>query len=244
MSEAKDPRDVTDGEDIETLGQALRVFFSRPGPRLIAKNAAVAWGVRAFLGPPVLSELAICAGVVAWWPFQEWLAHKYLLHLEPREIFGKKLDPLFSQKHRKHHVNPRDIDLTLLPMEVVRGAMPGNIAAWLLLAGVRRQAVTGIAAYATMALAYEWTHFIVHTGYKPKSEYAKKVRKNHRLHHYRNENYWLGFVAPLVDRVFGTDPDPRKVPASKTVRDLFGLEAREAGAREAEAGDADATQAS
>jgi len=232
MTEDRDPLTVTDGEEIETLAEAVRVFFSRPGPRFIAKNAALGWGLRAFLGPPVLSEVAICAGVVAWWPLQEWLAHKHLLHHEPREIFGKKVDPLFAQKHRAHHVDPRDIDLTLLPKEVLHAAMPANVAAWLLLAGVRRQAVTGMAAYATMALAYEWTHFIVHTGYKPKSAYAKRVRKNHRLHHYRNENYWLGFVAPMIDRILGTDPDPRKVPASKTVRDLFGLEQQ---AREAEA---------
>ncbi len=228
MSAPRDPREIMDGEEIRTLGEALRVFFSRPGPRLIAKNAAVAWGVRAFLGPPAPSELAICAGVVLWWPFQEWLAHKYLLHLEPRDLFGKRFDPLFSRKHRKHHANPRDIDLTLLPMHVLRAAMPANVALWALLFGARRQAVTGVAAYATMALVYEWTHFIVHTGVKPKTAYGKRVRKNHRLHHYRNENFWFGFTAPIVDRVLGTDPDPRAAPFSKTARDLFGLEAQDA----------------
>ncbi len=227
MNESTRPRDVTDGEDIKTLRDAVRVFFSRPGPRRIARDAAIAWGVRALLGPPTLSDVTACAGVVASWPVQEWLAHKYLLHLEPREIFGKKLDPLFAQAHRKHHVNPRDIDLTLLPHEVVHVAQRVNVAAWLLLVGPRRHAVTGIAAYTTMALVYEWTHFIVHTGYKPKSEYAKRVRKNHRLHHYRNENYWLGFIVPALDGLLGTEPDPRSVSASKTVRDLFGLEAQE-----------------
>jgi len=226
--ESKRPREVTDGEDIKTLREAARVFFSRPGPRFIAKNAAIAWSVRALLGPPRPSELAICAGVVAWWPLQEWLAHKYILHLEPREIFGTRIDPMFAQKHRAHHANPRDVDFTLLPMEVLRAAMPANVAVWLLSTGMRRQAVTGVAAFATMALAYEWTHFIVHTGVKPKTAYGKRVRQNHRMHHYRNENYWFGFIAPLVDRVLGTEPEPRDVPFSKTARDLFGLGAADA----------------
>ena len=221
-------RDVIDGEDIKTLRDAARVFFSRPGPRFIARNAAIAWGVRAMLGPPRPAELAICAGVVAWWPLQEWLAHKYVLHLAPREIFGRRIDPMFAQKHRQHHANPRDIDLTLLPMQVLRAAMPANVAVWLLSIGMRREAVTGIAAFATMALVYEWTHFIVHTGVKPKTAYGRRVRRNHRMHHYRNEKYWLGFIAPLVDQIFGTEPNPRDVPFSKTARDLFGLEAQAA----------------
>ena len=218
-----------DGEAITTLEEAVSLYFSKPGPRRIAAYAAAAWGARIALGRPRASDVATCAAVAAWWPLQEWLAHKYLLHLEPRE---GRIDPLFAKRHRAHHVEPREIDLTLLPIEVLDAAMPANVALWLLAFGPRRTALTGIAAYATMALVYEWTHFIVHTGYKPKSELAKKIRRYHRLHHYRNENNWLGFTLPWVDEVLGTAPDPRSVPFSKTARDLFGLRAKAAGSSE------------
>ena len=183
------PDRPVDGQRIETLRDAARVFFSRPGPRLIAKQAALGWAVRACLGPPTITELGICGAVVAWWPFQEWLAHKHLLHIEPREILGRRVDPLFARKHRAHHREPRDVDLTLLPPEVIRAAIPANLAFWVVVTGASpRKAATGIAAYSTMALLYEWTHFLVHTGVKPKSRFFKRVRRNHRFHHYRNED--------------------------------------------------------
>ncbi len=219
-----------DGEEITTLREAATVFFSKPGPRRTAAYAASAWAARIALGKPRFADVATCATVAAWWPLQEWLAHKYLLHLEPRE--GRS-DPLFARRHRAHHVEPREIDLTLLPPEILDAAMPANVALWLLLLGPKRTAVTGIAAYSTMALLYEWTHFLVHTGYKPKSALAKKIRRYHRLHHYRSEDHWLGFTMPWVDEVLGTAPDPRTVPFSKTARDLFGLRAKAARAEEA-----------
>jgi sterol desaturase/sphingolipid hydroxylase (fatty acid hydroxylase superfamily) len=150
--------------------------------------------------------------------------HKHLLHLEPRTVLGVRVDPLFARKHRAHHRDPRDVDLTLLPSSVIAGAIPGAGAAWLMLLGPRRAALTAMAAYSTMALVYEWTHFIVHTGVRPKTAYGKKVRRNHRLHHYRHEAHWLGFTLPAVDAWLGTDPDPATVPRSKTAMDLHGLE--------------------
>lgn len=214
-----------DGEAVTTLRDAAELFFSKPGPRRLAAYAAAGWVARLALGKPVLGDLAACAGVAAYWPLQEWVAHKYLLHLPPRE--GGK-DPLFVRSHRAHHVEPRELDLTLLPLEVLDVTMPANVALWLVMLGPRRTAMTGIAASATMALLYEWTHFLVHTGYRPRSELFSKVRRYHRLHHYRNENAWFGFTMPWVDEILGTAPEPRSVPFSKTARDLFGLRAKAA----------------
>lgn len=226
------PREQSDAEAIRTYAEALRVFWSRPGPRVIAATAGAMWGLRALLGPPGPRDVLAAGAAVAWWPFQEWLMHKHLLHLEPREILGVRFDPLFARKHRAHHADPRDVDKTMLPVSVILGAIPGASVGWLLLCGPRRSTVTAMAAYSTMALLYEWTHFIVHTGVPPTSAFAKKVRRNHRLHHYRHEDYWLGFTLPQVDAWLGTDPDPASVPRSRTAMDLHGLEAAAAGAAE------------
>lgn len=221
--------DVHDLASITTYREAVRVFFSRPGPRRIARTAAAAWLTRAALGPPGPAEVAIAAGVAAWWPLQEWLMHRYLLHLEPRTIAGRTFDPMFASRHRYHHEHPTDVDGTLLPVPVISAAIPAAGAIFLGLLGPRRRAVTAMATYSTMALAYEWTHFIVHTGVKPESAYGKKVRRNHLMHHFRNERYWLGFTVPMVDRWLGTDPDPGSVPHSKTATDLHGLRAAREG---------------
>jgi hypothetical protein len=217
--------------EIRTLREAARVFFSRPGPRWLAAKAVTAWSLRALHGPPRLGDVAVVAGVALYWPLQEWVLHRYLLHLEPREIGGRRVDTLFSRKHRAHHRDPRDVDLTLLPPPVLRALIPADVGLWWLLAPARRTALTGMAAMTTAALAYEWTHFLVHTSYQPRTRFFARVRRNHRNHHFRNENYWLGFTWPLVDTLLGTDPDPKSVPVSATARDLHGLGDEGAGPR-------------
>lgn len=221
-----DPRTVTELSSITTYREALRVFFSRPGPRAIAASAGLSWLARAALGPPGLSEPLVMATVIAWWPLQEWLAHKHLLHLRPKKTPFGTFDPVFSQRHRWHHEHPDDVDGTLLPPRVIYTGIPMAGAILTGLLGPRRRALSAFATYSTMALVYEWTHFIVHTGVRPKREYVKTLRRNHLLHHFRNEQYWLGFTAPIVDRMLGTDPDPAGVPRSKTAMDLHGLRAQ------------------
>ena len=215
--------EIRDGESVRDLREALRIFWSKPGPKVIAATAGTTWAMRALLGPPGLGDVVAVGAAITWWPFQEWLMHKHLLHLEPRTILGVRLDPLFARKHREHHQDPRDIDRTMLPVPAILGAIPLASGGWLVLFGPRRAALTAMATYSTMALLYEWTHFLVHTGVAPKSDFAKRVRRNHRLHHYRNEEYWLGFTWPDVDRWLGTEPEPASVPRSKTAMDLHGL---------------------
>jgi hypothetical protein len=217
------PREVHDLTTLTTYRAALRVFFSRPGPRRIAATAASCWLARAALGPASPGEVALAASVAAWWPLQEWLMHRHLLHLEPRTIGPWTFDPIFAKRHRFHHQHPSDVDGTLLPVAVIEAAIPAASAALLLLSGPRRRTVTAMATYSTMALVYEWTHFLVHTGIRPEGGYFRKVRQNHRLHHFRSEHHWLGFTVPLVDRWLGTDPDPASVPRSQTATDLHGL---------------------
>lgn len=208
---------------IDTRARAVRVFFSRRGPRRILASAATMWTVRALLGPPGPADVVAAGLTAAWWPLQEWLMHKHLLHMAPKELFGRKIDPSFARTHRAHHRDPRDVDRTLLPVEVVTGAIPVSTGIFLLLGGPRRATVTAMATYSTMALFYEWTHFIVHTNVEPKTAYGRRVKRNHLLHHFRNEHHWLGFTVPEVDRWLGTDPPPGSVPRSPTASRLHGL---------------------
>jgi hypothetical protein len=219
-----DGPEPVDAETLKTLDQAVQMFFSRRGPRFLLKASAATLGLRALFGRPRWSDAAIVAGVLAYWPFQEWAMHKYLLHIEPTERNGKKVDPRFAQRHRAHHRYPRDLDLAMLPREVLQQGMVANALLWLLLAPNRRAATTGIAAVTTMTLIYEWTHYIVHTGYRPKGELLRRIRRNHRRHHFYNENFWHTFTFPAVDTLLGTDPDLRSVDKSETARNLHGLD--------------------
>ena len=71
-----------------------------------------------------------------------------------------------------------------------------------------------------MIFLYEWTHFLIHTAYRPRSAAYKAIWRNHRLHHFKNEHFWHGVTNNFSDRVLGTNPDQREVAKSDTARAL------------------------
>src|SRR5437867_3847204 len=71
-----------------------------------------------------------------------------------------------------------------------------------------------------MILLYEWTQFLIHTAYRPRSAAYKTIWKNHRLHHFKNEHFWHGITNNLSDRVLGTNPDQHDIRKSETARTL------------------------
>jgi sterol desaturase/sphingolipid hydroxylase (fatty acid hydroxylase superfamily) len=70
--------------------------------------------------------------------------------------------------------------------------------------------------------AYEWIHFLIHTGHRPRSRYYRSIWRNHLLHHYKNEHYWHGITNTVSDRLLGTYRDQAEVPRSPTARTLHG----------------------
>jgi len=55
---------------------------------------------------------------------------------------------------------------------------------------------------------YEWSHFLIHTPYVPKTRWYRSIWRNHRLHHYKHEGYWLGITSKLGDRVLLVESRP------------------------------------
>ena len=228
----KDDPARVDVSKIDTLDEAARVFFSQRGVQEMIAFAGLMWFLRSLQGRPRVSDAVVAGGIAAFWPLQEWGAHKFLLHLKPTEA----RDPFFAQAHRAHHRDPRDLQRILLPPRVTRAAMPASYVLFRVAMPTKRMGLTATATYATMAVVYEWMHFWVHTGYRPKSTLGKRIRKNHHLHHYRNEAHWFGFTIPHVDAWLGTDPDPRDVPRSRTAMDLHGMNETDARAGRAPVG--------
>jgi hypothetical protein len=69
---------------------------------------------------------------------------------------------------------------------------------------------------------YEFVHLMQHTRYRPRSRYYAGLTRRHRLHHFRNEHYWLGITSSIGDRLLRTDPAKGDVPPSDTARSLSG----------------------
>jgi hypothetical protein len=214
-----------------TLGGALRLFASFPTPRVLAASVLVWALLRASAGAWGLTDTLIVVGVVVWWPFQEWLLHVALLHFRPRTVWGRRIDPLAARTHRWHHRNPWIVEGIFLPPAFLWVLTPLHALVWWTLCSSPAHALTGVTAYTAAALVYEWTHFIAHMPYTPRSRYAKTICRNHQLHHFKNERYWHAFTVPAIDRLMGTGPDPAGVPRSDTVRTLGVDEDADAGAQ-------------
>ena len=197
-----------------------RLFFRQLSPRLIALALLASLGLRLALGGFGSGDLITAAVIVAVQPFQEWNIHVFILHFRPRRTrSGKKIDLYIARKHRAHHVDPNHIGLTLVQTPALVGLILGFAV---ITAAILRSplALTADVAGYVMLMAYEWTHFIIHSSWAPRSWVYKRVWRAHRLHHYKNEHYWFGITTHLADHILRTYPDRSAVETSPTARDL------------------------
>ena len=158
----------------------------------------------------------------------EWVLHLFLLHA-PDD--SRRMSVLGTGSgHREHHLDPLNIGwillggvdalvfLVLIAIWTAAWSLPllwlvGSISLGAYLTAL-------LAAYVSLA-HYEWVHLLVHTRYRAKTRYYRRLTTNHRLHHYRNERYWLGVTTNSGDRLFRTYPKGKSdVPLSETARTL------------------------
>ena len=218
------------GPEIKTLGGAVREFAKRHSPWMILGAIALLAIARGFAGPLTWRDGVAVAAMLVIYPFGEWAIHVYLLHAKPVRIRGRNFETVAARAHRAHHRDPTDLDMVLLywwqaaflmlvavPITIGLGALIVTVAAGDVPLGALVSAA--IAGYC-MVFAYEWTHFLIHTAYRPRSRYYRSIWRTHRLHHFKNEHYWHGITNTIADHVLGTDPDQRDVPRSQTARRL------------------------
>ena len=177
---------------------------------------AVVWSLRLFVGQWNLWDAVVVAGVLAFWPVQEWLIHVFVLHLQPFTVLGRRIDPIISRNHRNHHRNPWDPVLGITPPHIIWVYLTGLPSLWLL-ALPFPQALTGICAYFGLVLNYEWVHYLIHTSYAPRGWFYKRLWRNHRLHHFKNEHYWYGVTMLSGDWLLHTQPE---CPTSRPFRNV------------------------
>jgi hypothetical protein len=202
------------------LASWARVFTQFPGPRIIAGALLVVTAARIALWRWHWWDLVIVAAFIAAQPFTEWLIHVFILHFKPREVGGRKVDPYVSRKHRLHHADPRDVPLIFIPLPTLLAMLiGGGLVLGLAFRSVERSLTAGVIAL-VLTLVYEWTHFLIHSPYRPKTAVYRYVWRAHRLHHFKNENYWFGVTMHLADHVLRTFPDKAAVPTSPTCRTL------------------------
>lgn len=211
-----------------TLLDCARAFARFRSPRVLAAFFVVFVVARIAVGDWSWLDLAAAALLVASQPFTEWLIHVGLLHSKPRKLGPWTIDLPTARMHRWHHREPTLLEAVLIPGSLIAGfLLPVVLVMWLLswpwaLLGASHLGVwlTLMIVSVLLTAAYEWSHFLIHTPYRPRSRYYRTIWRSHRLHHFKNEHYWFGVSSDAADRVLGTNPDHRAVPKSETAKTL------------------------
>jgi hypothetical protein len=216
--------------EVSSLGAARREFLRKESPWVLAAGILTLAVIRLLIGDLTWRDGVAVAAMLAIYPFGEWAIHVYLLHAKPLQVRGRKVETVAARAHRAHHREPNDLDMVLLywwqaaflmlvavPLTIAAGALLVTLVAGPVPLGALLSAA--IAGY-SMVFVYEWTHFLIHTAYVPRTAAYKAIWRNHRLHHFKNEHFWHGITNNLSDRVLGTNPDQSDVPKSETARTL------------------------
>ena len=197
---------------ITTLRSAAGEFVRHRSPQLLMAELVIVVAARGFWGGFSWIDAAILGGILLTQPFTEWLIHVYVLHVRPRGPVSRGLDWAAGRSHRLHHRDPADLTWQFIHPSAVVGGFAINIV----LIAVNPHTATYSVGAVAMTLAYEWTHFLIHTDVRPRNPFYRTLWRHHRLHHFRNENYWYGVTGRFGDRVLRTLPDKNDVPVSPT----------------------------
>ena len=201
------------------IRDAFKVYVTYPSARFLAAMLAISVVARLVVGQWSWCDLVAVVVMIAAQPFVDWIIHTFALHFRPRAVRGRTVDLHLAKKHRLHHRDPKRIDAVFIPMRPLLIGLPIYLAIVLIIFPLPI-ALTIVVTQFVIGNVYEWTHFYVHSGCKPKNRYAAYIERAHRLHHYRNENYWMGVTNHLGDHVLGTFPDKDEVPVSLTAKTL------------------------
>ncbi|NDJ89375.1 sterol desaturase family protein [Mycolicibacter kumamotonensis] len=206
-----------------TLVDAGREFWRHPSPWVLSLTFIAALAARIVVGDWQFSDVVLPVLMVAAFPVFEWIIHIVILHWRPRTAGRFTLDPLLARKHREHHREPRRIELIFIPSQTLLWLIPTTVALPLLVFNRLGLGLTFLVFITALGLVYEWTHYLIHTDYKPKYGAYRAIWRNHRLHHFKNEHYWFTITSTgTADRLLGTYPDQSAVPTSPTAKNLHG----------------------
>jgi sterol desaturase/sphingolipid hydroxylase (fatty acid hydroxylase superfamily) len=214
-------------EKIHNQGQA-RLFNNKYLEILTKGHPLLIWGMYlplilyliyySYTGPgiQILNIILLFMGGVLFWTFFEYLAHRYIFHLDAKSERGRKIVYIF---HGNHHQYPRDktrLFMPPLPSLLISGAIFGLM--YLIL---RNNAFVFFAGFMFGYLLYGTIHYAIHA-WRPPFSWAKNHWRNHHLHHYQNQHMGYGVSSTLWDHVFGTMFDLKNIKEDKAkVKELL-----------------------
>ena len=152
-------------------------------------------------GVGLFTTLGLCVGGFVTWTLMEYWLHRLFFHWQPPGRWGERLHFLV---HGVHHTWPRDKYRLVMPPAVSISLYFIFLGMYLVLLGPR-YAWGSHAGLVVGYMFYDLTHYYLHH-FTPKTEYGRRLKKNHMLHHFKDHSRRFGVSNMVWDRVFGTGP--------------------------------------
>ena len=181
-------------------------LFSRTHPVLVpilfvpGASALFAYSVYS-AGVSWVASLGLAMGGFVSWTLAEYWLHRLFFHWEAPGRWGARLHFLV---HGVHHTWPRDKYRLVMPPAV-------SVALYFIFFGIfwvligPRYCFGFHSGFVVGYMFYDLTHYYLHH-FNPRSEYGRRLKKNHMLHHFKDSRRRFGVSNMLWDRVFGTGP--------------------------------------
>ncbi|MDZ5645668.1 sterol desaturase family protein [Nitrospirillum sp. BR 11828] len=203
-----------------TLADLWGAYLTHPAIQVYAALAVFAAVFAALTADSAVTPALAMVAVFLVYPMAWYLIHRYILH--GRWLYKMKWTAtLWKRIHFDHHQDPHLLEVlfgsplnTLPTIACVTVPVGYAIGGW-------PAAAAALSMGLVLTCVYEFIHCIQHLNYKPTNPFILKLKRDHLIHHFHNEDTNLGIVSFTPDRLFGTYfASARDCPKSATVFNL------------------------
>lgn len=180
-------------------------FFSRVHysvPLILYVPVVLFFAIKAFVtaGVSAVAFIGYYALGVLVWSVVEYFLNRFVFHFVPASKWGQRMHFVF---HGVHHDYPNDTKRLVMPPAV---SIPLAFLFYFLFSLILNKAYlwSFFPGFVSGYLFYDITHYALHH-HNFKSEFWKRLKKHHMLHHYSDSTKGYGVSSPLWDKVLRSD---------------------------------------
>jgi sterol desaturase/sphingolipid hydroxylase (fatty acid hydroxylase superfamily) len=179
-------------------------FFSRTHPAVVPilfvpASGWLLWQSVSYAQLSVGITVSLFAAGAIGWTLSEYWLHRLFFHWQPGGKWGERMHFLV---HGVHHTWPRDKYRLVMPPAVSITLFFAFLGLFYLLLGTTYMWAVH-AGYVFGYMVYDMTHYYIHH-FNPMTEYGRRLKKHHMLHHFKDPTNRFGVSAMVWDHVFGT----------------------------------------
>lgn len=134
------------------------------------------------------------------WMLLEYILHRYFFHIDTSsKIFYK----LFQERHHNHHLNPKVLNYTFVPVTLGLGLSAVSLLLRVAVVWSWQGAFIVTVGIWAGYLFYEYVHYAAHM-LRSRNPLFRYLKIYHLKHHHQDEKLWYGVTTPFIDYLFRT----------------------------------------